>query len=56
LLKDNSEELAVCVKDASKNYGSWWKSTRVLHDINLHVPKGIMYVYLILKYKIKNKR
>jgi hypothetical protein len=43
LLKNDSEDLAVCMEGAFKNYGHWWKSTTVLHDINVHVPKGIMY-------------
>jgi len=47
LLKNDSEDLAVCMEGAFKNYGHWWKSTTVLHDITLHVPKGIMYVFFI---------
>ncbi|CAF1478403.1 unnamed protein product, partial [Rotaria sordida] len=36
-------DLAVCVKNAWKNYGHWWKSITVLHDINITVPTGIIY-------------
>lgn len=43
LLKSESKDLAVCVEGASKNFGQYWKSTTVLHDITLHVPRGTMY-------------
>ncbi|CAF4970819.1 unnamed protein product, partial [Rotaria sp. Silwood1] len=36
-------DLGVCVKNARKNYGHWWKSITVLRDINITVPTGIMY-------------
>ncbi|CAF0871109.1 unnamed protein product [Rotaria sp. Silwood1] len=38
-----SKDLAVSVTNAWKNYGHWYKSITVLHDINLHVPTGIIY-------------
>ena len=41
--KNESTDLAVCVEGAWKNYGSWWKSTTALHDVTLHVPKGVIY-------------
>jgi hypothetical protein len=44
LLKSEREDLAVCVEGGWKSYGHWWKAITVLHDINLHVPKGMMYV------------
>lgn len=44
LLKSKSTNLAVCVEDVSKNYDYYWKSTTVLRDITLRVPKGKMYV------------
>ncbi|CAF0811762.1 unnamed protein product [Rotaria sordida] len=40
---NESEDLAVSVINAWKNYGHWWKSVTVLHNINLHVPTGIIY-------------
>jgi ABC-type multidrug transport system ATPase subunit len=43
------------MEGAWKNYGHWWKSTTVLHDINLHVPKGIMYVLFYFQ-NLKNKK
>ncbi|CAF3653878.1 unnamed protein product [Rotaria sp. Silwood1] len=41
--KSDLTDLAVCVKNAWKNYGHWWKSITVLHDINITVPTGIIY-------------
>jgi len=43
LLKNESTDLAVSMEGAWKTYGHLWKSTTVLHDVTLHVPKGIMY-------------
>ncbi|UJR38629.1 hypothetical protein I4U23_031294 [Adineta vaga] len=40
---NESKELAVNVQNGCKNYGHFWKSTRVLHDINLNVATGIIY-------------
>ncbi|CAF1396368.1 unnamed protein product [Adineta ricciae] len=40
---DQSKELAVSVQNGCKNYGHFWNSTRVLHDITLNVPIGIIY-------------
>ncbi|CAF0918390.1 unnamed protein product [Adineta steineri] len=42
-MKNQSKDLAVCVEDVSKTYGHFWKPTQVLHDITLHVPRGIIY-------------
>ena len=49
LFKSDPEDLAVSVKSASKKFGHYWKSTTVLHDITLQVPRGTMYsIFLIL--------
>ncbi|CAF5008984.1 unnamed protein product, partial [Rotaria magnacalcarata] len=37
------KDLAVCAKNAWKNYGHRCKSITVLHDINLRVPIGMIY-------------
>ncbi|CAF3780258.1 unnamed protein product [Rotaria sp. Silwood1] len=34
---------AVCVDDAWKKYGYWWKSITVLHGVNVNVPTGSIY-------------
>ncbi|CAF1082800.1 unnamed protein product [Rotaria sp. Silwood1] len=41
--KSELTDLGVCVKNARKNYGHWWKSITVLRDINITVPTGIIY-------------
>ena len=41
-LQYEAKDAAVLVKNAWKNYGYLWKSTRVLDDINMHVEKGTM--------------
>ncbi|CAF4624595.1 unnamed protein product [Rotaria socialis] len=37
------KDLAVCTKNAWKNYGHRCKSITVLHDINVRVPRGMIY-------------
>ncbi|CAF4035754.1 unnamed protein product, partial [Rotaria sordida] len=41
--ENESTDLAVCVENAWKTYGHWWKSITVLHGINVNVPTGIIY-------------
>ncbi|CAF1059337.1 unnamed protein product [Rotaria sp. Silwood1] len=36
-------DLAVCVENAWKKYGHWWKSITILHGVNVNVPTGIIY-------------
>ncbi|CAF2873493.1 unnamed protein product [Rotaria sp. Silwood2] len=40
---DESTDLAVCVENAWKRYGCWWKSVTVQHGINVNVPTRIIY-------------
>ncbi len=48
LLKSESKDLAVCMEGVSKNYDRYLKSATVLHDINLHISRGIMYVIFLI--------
>ncbi|CAF1391962.1 unnamed protein product [Rotaria sordida] len=41
--ENESTDLAVCVENAWKTYGHWWKSITVLHGINVNVPTGSIY-------------
>jgi ABC-type uncharacterized transport system ATPase subunit len=55
LLKNEAKDLAVCLQDAWKSYGHFWKSTTVLHGITLHVPRGIMYVQIFTRQTKTNR-